>query len=82
MINTNDKLSDDITLKRVVILLTCVIKDGNKFYPQLFLDHTLYDEQTQCNTFKKDINKQRMPVSWRVGRWEKKWMESIFADRK
>ena len=43
-INANDKLLDDITLKRIVILLTCVIKDGDKFYPQLFLDRELYDE--------------------------------------
>ena len=36
LINTNDKLSDRITFKRVKILMTCVIKDGNRFYPQLF----------------------------------------------
>ena len=34
----NDKLSDDITLKRVVILMRRVIKN------ELFLDHALYDE--------------------------------------
>ena len=47
LINTDEKLSDDITLKRVVILMTCVIiliKDANKFYPQLSLDHALYDK--------------------------------------
>ena len=37
LINTDDKLSDETTLKRVVILMTCVIKDGCKFYPQFFL---------------------------------------------
>ena len=42
----NDKLSDDITLKRVVMLITCVIKDGNKLYLQLFIDHALYGEKT------------------------------------
>ena len=31
--------ADDVTLKKFVILMTCIIKDGNKFYPQLFLDH-------------------------------------------
>ena len=29
---TNDELSDDVTLKNVVILITCVMKDDNKFY--------------------------------------------------
>ena len=27
----------DVTLKDVVILITCVTKYGDKFYPQLFL---------------------------------------------
>ena len=31
LINTDDKLPDDISLKRVLILKTCVIKDNNKF---------------------------------------------------
>ena len=35
-INVDDKLSDDITLKRVVILMACVIKEGNNFYPSYF----------------------------------------------
>ena len=38
LISMNDKLSDDITLKRVVILMRRVIKN------ELFLDHALYDE--------------------------------------
>lgn len=37
LIDTDDKLLDDITLKVVVTLMTCVIKNGEKFYPQLFL---------------------------------------------
>ena len=35
----DDQLSDEITLKRVVILLTCAVKDSDKFFPQLFLDN-------------------------------------------
>ena len=31
LIDADDKLPD-ITLKNVVILMTCVIKDGNKFH--------------------------------------------------
>ena len=42
MIDTDDKLSDDITLKNIVILMAFDIKDdGNKFYPQRFLDEVL-----------------------------------------
>ena len=44
LINTDDKLSHDITLKRYVKLITCAIKNGNIFYPELFSDHTLYNK--------------------------------------
>ena len=44
MIDTDEKLPVDITFYKVVILMPCVIKDDGKFYPQLFLDHELYDE--------------------------------------
>ena len=36
LIDTDDNLSDDITLKITVILVKCVIKNGDKFYQQLF----------------------------------------------
>ena len=35
---TDDKLPDDITFKNDVILMTCVIKDDDRFHPQLFLE--------------------------------------------
>ena len=35
LIDTDNKLPDDITLKNVLILMTCVIKYGDKFYPRL-----------------------------------------------
>ena len=41
LIDADDKLPDDISLKNVVILITCVIKDGDKFYPQLFSEDVL-----------------------------------------
>ena len=41
LLNTDDKLPDDITLKNAVILMTCVIKDGDKFYQHLFLEEVL-----------------------------------------
>ena len=37
LIDTGDKFPDDIILRNVVILMTCIIKNGKKFYPQLFL---------------------------------------------
>ena len=41
LFNTNDKLSDDFTLKNIVILMTCIIKDYGKFYLQLFLEEAM-----------------------------------------
>ena len=41
LIETVDKLPDYITLEKVVILVTCVIKDGDKFYLQLFLEELI-----------------------------------------
>ena len=33
LIDTDDKLPDNITLQNAVTLMTCVIKDDGKFYP-------------------------------------------------
>ena len=43
LIDINNKFPDDITLKNVTILMTCVINDGDKFYWHLFLEEALYD---------------------------------------
>ena len=40
LINTDVKLSDDITLKYVVIFMTCIIQDGSKFYTPIHLEET------------------------------------------
>ena len=37
LIDTDDRLADEITLKNIMILIPCVIKNGDKFYPQLLL---------------------------------------------
>ena len=37
----DNKLHDDITLKNIAILVTCVSKDDGKFYPQIFLEEAL-----------------------------------------
>ena len=42
LIDTDDKLSNDITLKNVVILITCVIKDDHKSYAELFLEKAFF----------------------------------------
>ena len=36
LVVADDKFPDNSTLKNVVILIICVIKDGDKFYPQIF----------------------------------------------
>ena len=41
MINIDDKLSDDTILKNALILMTCFIKDDDKFYPKLLLEEAL-----------------------------------------
>ena len=42
-VDTDDKLPDNITLKNVVILMTCGIKGKNEFYPQIFLEEALLE---------------------------------------
>ena len=44
MIDADDKFPDGITLKNVVILMTCVIKDDGKFYKQVFLEECLFNK--------------------------------------
>ena len=46
MIETDDVLPDDIALKNVVILMTCVLKDDDKFYTKIFSVKELHDKQT------------------------------------
>ena len=38
MIYIDDKLPGDITSKNILILMTCISKDDDKFYPQPFLE--------------------------------------------
>ena len=41
LIETDDKLSDNITLKNVFILITYIIKDYDQFSPKIFLEEAL-----------------------------------------
>ena len=43
LVDTDDKLPDNITLKSVAVLMTYVIEDDNKFYLQLFLEETFLE---------------------------------------
>ena len=46
-IKTGDKLPGNVTLKNVGILITCIIKDNDKFGQQIILEEALvaYNEQ-------------------------------------
>ena len=43
-IETDDKLAYCIILKNVVASVACIIKDDGKFYPQLFLEEVLVEQ--------------------------------------
>ena len=48
LIDTNDKLPDDITLKNIAIIITCVIKDDDKFHLLVFSEkHFLLNTYVQ-----------------------------------
>ena len=53
LVKREDKLPVDITFKNIVILITCVIKDGNKMYLQLFLEEALVAEKLVRSWWKK-----------------------------
>ena len=42
LIDTDDKLPEYITLSNVVMLMTWVVKDDSKFYPEIFLEEPLF----------------------------------------
>ena len=44
LIDTDDKLPDNITLENVIMWTTFVIKDGDEFHRELFSEETLYDK--------------------------------------
>ena len=43
LIETDNKFPDKITFRNIVKLMTCVIIDDDKFYPQLFLEEALLE---------------------------------------
>ena len=44
LIKTDNRLPEYITLKHVVVLITCHVKDDDKFYPEVILEEALYNE--------------------------------------
>ena len=42
LIDTDDKLPIDFTLKNIVILIKCIINNNSKCYLQIFLEKTLF----------------------------------------
>ena len=42
LIDTDDKLLEDVPFNNVVILSKCIIKDDGKFCSQLFLEEALF----------------------------------------
>ena len=49
LIDTYDKLAENISLKIDVMLMRCVIKDDSKLDPQIFLEKALFLKQA-CET--------------------------------
>ena len=78
-------LSDNIPFKNVVIKMASVVKDGDAFYPQLFLEGELFNKYTQRKALKEKISKELMPLTWHSTRWlnwclSRKGVEPIFTD--
>ena len=51
IIGADDKLPEDVTLKNVAILIAGVIKDDDKFYPQIFLEEAFVALKINISTF-------------------------------
>lgn len=72
-----------------MIIMASVVKDGDIFYPQLFLKGELFNKYTQPKALKEKISKKLMPVTWHPTRWlnwcllrdERKGVEPIFTDK-
>ena len=60
-VNTNDDLplNEQLKFPTPAIIITCVFQEGEKLYPQIYLDKYLYELQKFCNTielvFKKEL---------------------------
>ena len=41
LIDTDDKLADEVNLRNVAVLISCIMKNDDKFQPQLILEEAL-----------------------------------------
>ena len=63
LVGIDNILSDNIPFKNVVIKMASVVKDGDAFYPQLFLEGELFNKYTQRKALKEKISKELMPLT-------------------
>ena len=62
MINTDDTVPDDIYFKNVSILMAYIIKDGNKFDLQIFLEETLVKKPWEVGKNSTQVGKSYQKV--------------------
>ena len=62
MINTDDTVPDDIYFKNLSILMAYIIKDGNKFDLQIFLEETLVKKPWEVGKSSTQVGKSYQKV--------------------
>ena len=69
MINTDDTVPDDIYFKNISILMAYIIKDGNKFDLQIFLEETLVKKPWEVGKSSTQVGKSYQKVINTVKWW-------------
>ena len=92
LIDTDDKLQDDITFTNVTILITCVLKDNGKFYLHIFLDKALLSKHDilqdggigACQKIRKENKIQFLlkKISMKLGKAKNAFSAQDIWDRK
>ena len=72
MIDVDNKLPNNITLKKFAILMTCVTNVDGKCYPKMFLEKALLVKKVRHLTRWRD---------WCIHEDEKKCLEPVFTDK-
>ena len=57
-VNTEDDLPLNAALKFSTIIITCILKKGEKLYPQIYLSKCLYELKKCCNTIELIFQKE------------------------
>ena len=65
MFDTDHKFPDCVTLKIVMVLVTCAIKDDAKFYPQNIFRRSIMNTNSAKYFLKglKKISKELIPIA-------------------